>query len=81
MEHSRHWVSLPGNPVASASAILKVVDAAEPPLRVFFGEAPLGIMKADYADRMATWEKWNPVSIEAQGESSILLESVSSSFF
>lgn len=57
----------PGDPVASRGAILKVVDAAEPPLRVFFGEAPLGIAKADYAGRIATWEKWNSVSLEAQG--------------
>ena len=57
----------PGDPVASRGAILKVVDAAEPPLRVFFGEAPLGIAKADYASRIATWEKWNSVSLEAQG--------------
>lgn len=60
-------VSKPGDPVASGRAILKVVDADEPPLRIFFGEAPLGIAKADYASRIATWEKWNSVSVEAQG--------------
>lgn len=63
----RSRLSSPGDPVASRGAILKIVDAAEPPLRVFFGEAPLGIMKADYADRIVTWEKWNSVSLEAQG--------------
>ena len=56
-----------GDPVASAKAILAVVDADEPPLRVFFGTAPLGIAKADYASRLATWEKWNDVSVLAQG--------------
>ena len=56
----------PGNPIATRSAILKVVDSTEPPLRIFFGEAPLGIAKADYASRIATWEKWNAVSLEAQ---------------
>jgi len=56
-----------GDPVASAKAILEIVDAAEPPLRVFFGTAPLGIAKADYASRIATWEKWNDVSVLAQG--------------
>ncbi len=30
---------------ASAAAILKVVDAQEPPLRVFFGELPLSLAK------------------------------------
>ncbi|SNT09082.1 SDR family oxidoreductase [Rhodococcoides kyotonense] len=59
--------SKPGDPAASARALLKVVDAEKPPLRVFFGEAPLAIAKADYASRLATWEEWQPVSIEAQG--------------
>ncbi|MEI9936369.1 MAG: SDR family oxidoreductase [Pseudomonadota bacterium] len=57
----------PGDPLATRSAILKVVDAAKPPLRVFFGEAPLAMAKADYASRIATWEEWNAVSREAQG--------------
>jgi NAD(P)-dependent dehydrogenase (short-subunit alcohol dehydrogenase family) len=57
----------PGDPAASAKAILKVVDAEQPPLRVFFGTAPLGIAKADYASRLETWEKWNDVSVLAQG--------------
>ncbi|GAA0994351.1 SDR family oxidoreductase [Subtercola frigoramans] len=56
-----------GDPSASAAAVLKIVDAEEPPLRVFFGTAPLGIAKADYASRIETWEKWNDVSIQAQG--------------
>lgn len=57
----------PGDPHASAAAILEIVDAAEPPLRVFFGTAPLGIAKADYAKRLETWEAWNHVSEKAQG--------------
>ncbi|MFY9920263.1 MAG: short-chain dehydrogenase/reductase, partial [Mycobacterium sp.] len=60
-------VSKPGDPTASAAAILKVVDAPEPPLRVFFGEAPLSLAKADYESRLATWEEWQPVSVLAQG--------------
>lgn len=60
-------VSRPGDPQASAAAILKVVDAEKPPLRVFFGEAPLGIAKADYESRLATWEEWQPVAVLAQG--------------
>ena len=56
-----------GDPQASAAAILKVVDAENPPLRVFFGEAPLQIAKADYESRLKTWEEWQPVSILAQG--------------
>jgi NAD(P)-dependent dehydrogenase (short-subunit alcohol dehydrogenase family) len=57
----------PGDPHASAAAILDVVDADEPPLRVFFGTAPLGIAKADYEKRLATWEQWNHVAEKAQG--------------
>ena len=60
-------LAAPGDPVATRSAILKVVDADRPPLRIFFGEAPLGIAKADYAGRIALWDEWNDVSIEAQG--------------
>jgi NAD(P)-dependent dehydrogenase (short-subunit alcohol dehydrogenase family) len=59
----------PGDPAASAAAILKVVDAEVPPLRVFFGAGPLDIAKADYASRLETWEKWNDVSLIAQGGS------------
>ena len=60
-------VSVSGDPVASAAVLLKIVDADEPPLRIFFGEAPLAIAKADYASRLATREQWNELSIEAQG--------------
>ena len=60
-------VSEPGDPKASAAAVLKLVDAEKPPLRIFFGELPLQLAKADYESRLATWEEWQPVSIEAQG--------------
>jgi len=60
-------VSNPGDPAATRSAILKVVDAENPPLRIFFGESPLAIATADYESRLATWREWQPVSIEAQG--------------
>ena len=56
-----------GDPTASAAALLKVVDADEPPLRVFFGTAPLGIARADYESRLQTWERWNDVAELAQG--------------
>ena len=59
--------SAPGDPKASAAAILKVVDAEQPPLRVFFGDAPLGLAKADYQQRLRTWEEWQPVAELAQG--------------
>ncbi|MET8132953.1 SDR family oxidoreductase [Streptomyces sp. NPDC005251] len=60
-------VGTPGDPRASAAAVLEIVDAEEPPLRCFFGSAPLGIAKADYEQRLASWEKWQPVAELAQG--------------
>ena len=66
-EQRRQRVGTPGDPQASAAAVLKLVDADEPPLRCFFGTAPLGIAKADYEQRLDTWEKWQPVAERAQG--------------
>lgn len=57
----------PGDPVASAEAILRIVDAEQPPLRAFFGTAPLGIAQADYESRLTTWREWQPVAELAQG--------------
>ena len=65
-ERSTRWAS-PGSPEASAAALLKVVDADEPPLRVFFGTSPLATAKADYEERLRGWEQWQPVAELAQG--------------
>ncbi len=65
-ERSRRWAN-PGNPRASAAALLKVVDAEQPPLRVFFGASPLAVAKADYESRLRNWEQWQPVAELAQG--------------
>ena len=66
-ERGRRWAN-PGNPAASAAALLKVVDAEEPPLRVFFGASPLQTAKTDYESRIRNWEQWQPVAELAQGE-------------
>jgi NAD(P)-dependent dehydrogenase (short-subunit alcohol dehydrogenase family) len=60
-------MSSPGDPVATRDAVLAIVDADEPPLRVFFGNGPLAIATADYESRLATWRAWEPLSIAAQG--------------
>jgi len=57
----------PGDPVATREAVLKVVDADNPPLRIFFGESPLATATKDYESRLATWREWQPVSIAAHG--------------
>jgi NAD(P)-dependent dehydrogenase (short-subunit alcohol dehydrogenase family) len=60
-------IAVQGDPVASGAAVLKIVDAKEPPLRIFFGDGPLATATKDYESRLATWRKWESVSISAQG--------------
>jgi NAD(P)-dependent dehydrogenase (short-subunit alcohol dehydrogenase family) len=57
-----------GDPEATGAAILELVDAEQPPLRIFFGRGPLALIKGDYASRIATWEAWNDLSERAHGE-------------
>lgn len=57
----------PGDPHASAAALLKIVDADEPPLRCLFGAAALGIVRADYESRLENWATWDHVAQQAQG--------------
>ena len=57
----------PGDPVATREAVLEIVDAENPPLRVFFGDAPLGIATADYESRLAEWQQWDALSKKAHG--------------
>ncbi|MEZ0612164.1 SDR family oxidoreductase [Fibrella sp. WM1] len=56
-----------GNPEATAAALMKVVDAEKPPLRIFFGSMPLKIVEPTYQKRLDIWREWNSVSEEAQG--------------
>jgi len=66
-EARKKRVGTPGDPTASAAAVLAIVDADEPPLRAFLGSAPLGIAKADYESRLASWEQWQHNAELAQG--------------
>ncbi len=59
--------NVPGDPDATGPAILKLVDAKDPPLRAFFGAVGLPMTKAEYARRLESWEKWNGLATEAQG--------------
>ena len=56
-----------GDPEATAEAILKIVDAETPPLRIFFGKLGLPRLKNVYAERLSLWEKWSELSDAAQG--------------
>lgn len=60
--------SRPGDPAATRDAVLRLVDSPTPPLRLFLGEAPLGIATADYESRLANWREWQPVAVAAQGD-------------
>ncbi len=57
-----------GDPKATPEAVLKVVDAEDPPLRFILGSGNLPMARAAYAERLATWEAWEAVSNAAQGE-------------
>jgi hypothetical protein len=56
-----------GDPGATAPAIFKVVDTAEPPLRLVLGSIVLPNVRKQYQQRLATWEGWATVSELAQG--------------
>jgi hypothetical protein len=56
-----------GDPAAAARALLTVVDAANPPLRVLFGKGCYPMVQQAHADRLATWAEWQDLSAEAQG--------------
>ena len=56
-----------GDPAATPAAVFAVVDAAQPPLRLFLGSHNLPQVRAAYAERLATWEAWATVSNAAQG--------------
>jgi NAD(P)-dependent dehydrogenase (short-subunit alcohol dehydrogenase family) len=56
-----------GKPEATVEAVLKLVDAEHPPLRLFLGKVALPWVKQVYAERLATWEEWKEVSANAHG--------------
>lgn len=57
-----------GDPKATAEAILRIVDAQDPPLRFALGAGVLPLVRGAYADRLAAWEAWEAVSNAAQGK-------------
>jgi NAD(P)-dependent dehydrogenase (short-subunit alcohol dehydrogenase family) len=56
-----------GDPKATREAILKVVDAEQPPLRIFFGDGPLTVITKEYEARLDEWRRWDDVSRAAFG--------------
>ena len=57
-----------GDPEATAQAILKLVDAENPPLRFALGTSILPRARAAYTERLKSWEAWEDVSNAAMGE-------------
>jgi NAD(P)-dependent dehydrogenase (short-subunit alcohol dehydrogenase family) len=55
-----------GDPEATTSALFAVVDAEEPPLRVFFGRS-FEPVREEHMARIAEWERWQDVSLSAFG--------------
>ena len=56
-----------GDPDATPAAIFAVVDADEPPLRLFLGELGLPLTRGEYEKRIAEWEAWDHFAAGAQG--------------
>ncbi|MFI5634799.1 SDR family NAD(P)-dependent oxidoreductase [Streptomyces sp. NPDC051664] len=54
-------------PGDAGAALLHIVDAENPPLRVLFGTEPIEILEPLYAERLQTWAAWQHVSRIAQG--------------
>ncbi|MEU7968975.1 SDR family NAD(P)-dependent oxidoreductase [Streptomyces sp. NPDC049097] len=56
-----------GDPTATREAILAIVDADEPPLRVFFGRGQVERIEEEYGKRLDTWRAWKDLSERAHG--------------
>lgn len=56
-----------GNPVATAAALLSLVDSENPPLRLLLGKTAYPWIKHTYEERLKTWESWQDVSVAAHG--------------
>ncbi|MBX6751256.1 MAG: SDR family NAD(P)-dependent oxidoreductase [Micromonosporaceae bacterium] len=68
---ARRRANVPGDPVAAAQALLEIVDAERPPLRVFFGSLfgkPVSeIARETYERRLAEWAEWEDLTARASG--------------
>ena len=58
-----------GDPEATKAAVLRIVDAPQPPRRVFLGRS-FEAVRREYGERLAEWERWEDVALAAFGPSS-----------
>jgi NAD(P)-dependent dehydrogenase (short-subunit alcohol dehydrogenase family) len=59
-----HWDV--GDPHATRAAVLDLVDAADPPRRMFLGKS-LAAVTEEYENRVKTWNDWQAVAVRAFG--------------
>ncbi|QFZ72022.1 SDR family NAD(P)-dependent oxidoreductase [Streptomyces fagopyri] len=59
---------VPGDPAATADAVLALADAPTPPLRVVFGTGGVDALRTEFAGRLAALEEWDHLSRLAQGD-------------
>ncbi|MEV7618207.1 oxidoreductase [Streptomyces sp. NPDC089799] len=52
----------PGDPRRSGEALLKLLDADEPPLRVLLGNGAADLAPRVLGDRLAEWERWDALA-------------------
>ena len=68
---ARRGATVPGDPAAAARALLEIVDAPEPPLRVLFGalfSVPVTeIARSIYNRRLKEWTAWEDLAARAYG--------------
>jgi NAD(P)-dependent dehydrogenase (short-subunit alcohol dehydrogenase family) len=56
-----------GDPTASSAAILKLVDAENPPLRLLLGKVATEMVPPIYEQRLKVWAEWEDVGRAADG--------------
>ncbi|OOV17315.1 SDR family NAD(P)-dependent oxidoreductase [Flavobacterium sp. LM4] len=56
-----------GKTSATVPAIIKLLEAETPPLRLFLGKVAFPLAKQVYEQKLATWEEWADVSVAAHG--------------
>ncbi|NWA27988.1 SDR family NAD(P)-dependent oxidoreductase [Pseudomonas gingeri] len=67
-ELAEHHKSLDfGDPTATTGAILKLIDSANPPLRLLLGAGAHPHVLQVYERRVAQWQAWRDTSIAAHG--------------
>lgn len=68
---ARRSTTVSGDPAAAAQALLDIVDADQPPLRVLFGTlfgVPVPeVVRGIYDRRLMEWEAWEGLAVRAHG--------------